>query len=146
MPFSFPNKQWMKACFHIAPFIKYIFKLLDICKYIWETVFFFFLVLCFKFISLCMRLHFFLVFEKPIFLYISKWPIWGSVSDGACEELACHCRRLKRCGLNHWVRKIPWRRARQPTSVFLPGESHGQRSIVGYGPEDHKELDTTEVT
>ena len=31
-----------------------------------------------------------------------------------------------------WVRKIPWRRAWQPTTVFLPGESHGQRSLVGY--------------
>ena len=33
-----------------------------------------------------------------------------------------------------WVRKIPWRRAWQPTPVFLPGESHGQRSLVGHGP------------
>ena len=31
-----------------------------------------------------------------------------------------------------WVGKIPWRRAWQPTPVFLPGESHGQRSLVGY--------------
>ena len=34
-----------------------------------------------------------------------------------------------RQGSNPWVRKIPWRRARQPTPVFLPGESHGQRSL-----------------
>ena len=33
-----------------------------------------------------------------------------------------------------WVRKIPWRREWQPTPVFLPGESHGQRSLVGYSP------------
>ena len=32
------------------------------------------------------------------------------------------------------VRKIPWKRARQPTPVFLPGESHGQRSLAGYSP------------
>ena len=31
-----------------------------------------------------------------------------------------------------WVRKIPWRRAWQPTPVFLPRESHEQRSLVGY--------------
>ena len=43
-----------------------------------------------------------------------------------------------------WVGKIPWRRAWQPTSVFLPRESHGQRRLVGYGPRGHKELDTTE--
>ena len=42
-------------------------------------------------------------------------------------------------------RKIPWRRARQPTSVFLPGESHGQRSLAGYSPWGRKESDTTEL-
>ena len=35
-------------------------------------------------------------------------------------------------------RNIPWRRAWQPTSVFLPGESHGQRSLVGYSPLGQK--------
>jgi len=44
----------------------------------------------------------------------------------------------------HWVGKIPWRRKWQPTPVFLPGKSHGQRSLVGYSPWGHKELDTTE--
>jgi len=33
-----------------------------------------------------------------------------------------------------WIRKIPWRRAWQPTPVFLPGESHGQRSLAGCSP------------
>ena len=45
-----------------------------------------------------------------------------------------------------WVGKIPWRRAWQPTPVFLPTESHGQRSMAGYGPWGCKESDTTEVT
>ena len=40
--------------------------------------------------------------------------------------------------------KIPWRRKWQPTPVFLPGESHGQRSLAGYSPQGRKELDTTE--
>ena len=39
---------------------------------------------------------------------------------------------------------IPWRRAWQPTPVFLPGEFHGQRSLVGYSPEGLKESDTIE--
>ena len=43
-------------------------------------------------------------------------------------------------------RKIPWRKAWQPTPVFLPEESHGQRSLVGYGPQGYKESDTTEAT
>ena len=40
--------------------------------------------------------------------------------------------------------KIPWRRAWQPTRVFLFGEFHAQRSLVGYRPWGHKESDTTE--
>ena len=43
-----------------------------------------------------------------------------------------------------WVRKIFWRRAWQPTPVFLPGESHGQRSQLGYSPRGCKKLDTAE--
>ena len=45
-----------------------------------------------------------------------------------------------------WVRKIPWRRAWQPTPVFLPGKSHGQRSLVGYRPWGRKGSDTAEAT
>ena len=44
-----------------------------------------------------------------------------------------------------WVGKIPWRRAWQPTPVFLPGESHGQRSLVGYTVHGVTELDMTEL-
>ena len=51
-----------------------------------------------------------------------------------------------RHGLNPWVWKIPWRRAREPTPAFLPGESHGQRSLVGYSPSSHTESDMTEAT
>jgi len=46
-------------------------------------------------------------------------------------------RDLKDAGFIPRVRKIPWRRAWQPTIVFLPGESHGQRSLVGYSPWGH---------
>ena len=42
------------------------------------------------------------------------------------------------------VRKIPWRGEWQPTPVFLPGESHGQRNLMGYSPQGHKEPDMTE--
>ena len=40
-----------------------------------------------------------------------------------------------------WVGKIPWRKAWQLTPVFLPGESHGQRSVEGYSPQGHEESD-----
>ena len=60
-------------------------------------------------------------------------------SDG--KESACQWRRLR---FDPWVRKIPWRREWQPTPVLLPGKSHGQRSLVGYSPWGHVELDVTE--
>ena len=59
------------------------------------------------------------------------------------KEPACQCRRLR---FDPWVRKIPWMRAWQPTSVFLPGESHGQRNLEGYSLQGGKELDVTEAT
>ena len=46
--------------------------------------------------------------------------------------------------LDPWLRKILWRREWQPTPVFLPGESHGQRSLTGYSPWGQKESATTE--
>ena len=57
------------------------------------------------------------------------------------KESACN---VVRPGFDPWVRKISWRREWQPTLVFLPGESHGQRSLADYSPWGHKELDMTE--
>ena len=48
--------------------------------------------------------------------------------------------------MDNWVRNSPWRRAWQPTPVFLPGELHGQRSLAGYSPWDLTESDMTEAT
>ena len=50
------------------------------------------------------------------------------------KDLTCRCRRCKRRGFSPRVGKIPWRRAWQPTPVFWPGESHGQRSLEGCSP------------
>ena len=41
---------------------------------------------------------------------------------------------IRDAGFDPWVGKIPWRRKWQPTPVFLPGKSHGQRSLAGYSP------------
>ena len=54
------------------------------------------------------------------------------------------CLQCGRPGFNPWARKNTWRRKWQPTPVFLRGKSHGQRSLVGYSPWDHKESDTTQ--
>ena len=64
--------------------------------------------------------------------------LWASLSG---KEPACQSRR---CGFNPWVGKIPWRRKWKPTPVFLPGKSHGQKSLAGYSPWGHKESDMTE--
>ena len=70
---------------------------------------------------------------------------WGQVAL-VVKESAYQCRRYKRSGFHPWVEKIPWSSLWQPTPVFLPGESHGLRSLVGYSPQGCKESDMTEVT
>ena len=75
----------------------------------------------------------------------ASWSHCGFPGDANGKESACQCRGCKRWEFNSWIRKIPWRRAWQPTPVFLPGEPHGQRSLVGYSPQGHKELNMTEV-
>ena len=56
--------------------------------------------------------------------------LFGS-SHVALKESICQSTRVKRRGFIPWVGKISWRRAWQPTAVFLPGEPHGQRSTAG---------------
>ena len=64
----------------------------------------------------------------------------GLLSWISSKEFACQGRRHKRCRFDPWVGKIPWRRERQPTPVFLPEKSHGQGSLVGYRPRGHKRV------
>ena len=71
-------------------------------------------------------------------------PFLGFPGGTRGKEPACQCRKCKRHRFDFWVRKIPWRRAWQGLPVVLPGESHGQRSLVGYNPWGCKESDTTE--
>ena len=63
----------------------------------------------------------------------------GPRPAGVGEHWAC-----SRPGFDSWVRKFAWRRERLPTPVFLLGEVHGRRSLVGYSPWGCKESDTTE--
>ena len=82
------------------------------------------------------------------FHFSLSWKVYLKKSKSYRNSLVA--QRLKhylqggRPGFNPWVGKIPWRRKWQPTPVFLPGKSHGLRSLVGYSPRGRKESDTTE--
>ena len=82
------------------------------------------------------------LFHSSICPYLCQYP--GPHRWLSGKEFTCQCRSHRRCQFNPGVRKIPWKRKRQPTPVFLPGESHGQRSLEGYSPQGHKESDTRE--
>ena len=63
----------------------------------------------------------------------------GDVGEmSSVSEPTCQWRRCRRNEFNPWVWKIPWKRAWQSTPVFLPEESHGQRSLVVYNPWGHR--------
>ena len=75
--------------------------------------------------SFSMVLNNFIHINTSIIIWlVLRWWLIG-------KESACQCRRH---GFNPWVETIPWRRQWQPTPVFLPGKSHGQRSLDGYSP------------
>ena len=59
----------------------------------------------------------------------------GFPGGASGQELSCQCRRCEGQGFDPWVGKVPWRRTWHPTLLFLPGESHGERNLVGYSPE-----------
>ena len=65
---------------------------------------------------------------------------------GSAVKICLPCGSLRRHDFCLWVGKIPWRRAWQPTPVFLSGESHAQRSLAGYSPQGLKGTDTPEAT
>ena len=68
----------------------------------------------------------------------------GFPGGASGKELACQFRRQKRLRFDRWVEKIPWRSAWKCILIFLPGESLGQRNLVGCSSWDHKESDMTE--
>ena len=74
----------------------------------------------------------FIMRYKPLSAFPKMTSGWEMHRD---LQFGVKCRRH---GFYPWVRKMPWRRKWQPTSVFLPGESHGQRRLVGYSPWGHR--------
>ena len=83
--------------------------------------------------------------QSTSFIDLSVWTVHMGVSLMAQQVKIClQCRRHRKHGFNDWVGKIPWRRKWQPTPVFLPEKSHGQRSLVGYNLSGCKELAAAE--
>ena len=78
--------------------------------------------------------------QRYLLLFIEG--LWGFPS-GSAVRIYLQCRR---CRFDPWVREIPLEEGMETTPVFLPGESHGQRSLKGCDPWGHKELDMTGVT
>ena len=64
--------------------------------------------------------------------------------DSLVAQMVKNLPTMQKPRFDPWVRKIPCRREWQPTPIFLPGDFHGQRSLVGCSPWGHKELDETE--
>ena len=97
--------------------------------------------------KLCL-FHNALIYEAHTYTLCLNEPkrIWSARSWWLSgKESAQQCRRHRRQQFSLWVGKIPWRRAWQPTPVFLLGESYAQRSLVGHYPWGPKESDMTEV-
>ena len=74
--------------------------------------------------------------------YTPQSPCPGGTSG---KENPCQCKRRRRWVFNPWVEKIPWKRAWQPIPVLLPGEFHGQRSLLVYSTQGYTESDRTKV-
>ena len=83
-------------------------------------------------------------YVKAVYLSPHLFNFYGLPRWLSGKESACQCRRRGKHGFDPWVGKTPWRRKWQPILVFLPGESHGQRGLVGYSPWGCKESDTTD--
>ena len=120
----------------LLPFFPGLFCCINIFPKIIVFILLFYLVSCFFFFSVSV-----LSFNGCILFYklecnnlINSIPLDVGFPHGTNgKEPACQ-RRCKRCRIAPWVGKIPWREAKQSIPVFLPGESHGQRSLVGYSP------------
>ena len=101
------------------------------------------IVVCLLLLTMMFRVN---SFMDKISLFWNKNQPNGLPSGASGKESVCQCRKRKGHEFDPWVRKIPWRRAWQPTSIFLPAESLGQRSLAGYSPLGGKELEATKTT
>ena len=95
-------------------------------------------------VEFCLMFFCSIVLDRVVFPFRLQYSALGLPRWFSTQEPGCQCRRHRRCRFNPWVRKTPWRRKWQPTPGFFPGESHGQRNLVGYSPWGLKGSDRTE--
>ena len=80
---------------------------------------------------------------QPYNRFSSQWGLLGLPRWLSWQRIWLQCRRHRRFRFDSRVGRNPWRRACQPTSVFLPGESLGLMRLTVYSPKGHKEWDMT---
>ena len=116
---------WIPFPVLIANFTKWALPYQDCSEKFSERFSFFFFFLVYWKNSVLTEIELFC----PLSFWLRQWRI---------------CLQCRRPGFDPWVGKIPWRRGWLPTPIFLAGESHGQRCLIGYSPWDCKESDMTE--
>ena len=87
----------------------------------------------------------FFIFSHSLWLFLINLEIHSLFTilfgfPGGSDGKASSYIQYRRAGFDPWVGKIPWRRKWQHTPVFLPGKSHGQRSLAGCSPWGHKRV------
>ena len=87
-----------------------------------------------------------MLYACVIYFYACITHLWASQVVLAVKNLPANAGDIRDEGSIPGLGRSPGAEYGQPTPVFLPGESHGQRSLVGYSSWGHKELDTTEAT
>ena len=96
-----------------------------------------------------MDLEIYISLQVNIFVFFGQIPRNGIAPSQVAlvvKNPATNSGDLRDTGSIPGVEKLPWRRVGQPTPLFLPGESHGQKSLEGYSPWSRKKLDMTEAT
>ena len=98
---------------------------------------------CLELIHHC---HLSVSFYRSLYLELFLKKLWWNTLHMLIIEASLVAQVVKNLPAMQetWVGKIPWRRKWQPTPVFLPGESHRQRSLAGCSPRSPKQADMTE--
>ena len=142
---SFENSSIYDVCIYLSIYIYLVYYINYILDYILYTIYTYIYIY-----THTVQLHarFLVYILVDIYIqYIAQYTqCLASQVAQVLKNPPANVGRLKRCWFNSWVGKILWRRAWQPTLIFLPEESHGQKSLAGCSPWGHTESDMTEGT